>query len=282
MAGPVYKSEWARAEAKAEARAGPNPKSPPRAAPGVRLALASACAFALVLAGCAAPAPAPTTPPANETTGDAHTRAIEASFSGTALATPVQPFAQSFALDVPQGAVGVNATLAWGDAVSRFSLALVDPDGEVAATGYPEADGRIVAATVEPPRSGTWTLKVGATLAANVPFRLDAAAELIVPDDNVVRASKQLQGFNEVNVIMEENASFSFSFNASQPIHWDVHSHPEGGVKYWMEGTDASKQGSFTAPARGIYSLLFANDQPIPVDFAFEMRGRFRLHSYSQ
>lgn len=139
-----------------------------------------------------------------------------------------------------------------------------------------------MAATVEPPRSGTWALKVGATLAANVPFQLKAAADLIVPDDNVVRSSKRLQGFDEVNVIMEENATFTFSFNASQPIHWDVHSHPPGGVKYWQEGTDASKQGSFTAPARGIYSLLFENDQPLPVDFAFEMRGRFRLHSHAQ
>lgn len=241
-------------------------------------------ALALVAAGCLGPEAAPATPPADAKTDAMGLRAISQEFSGTALGTPATPYNQSFTLDVPTGAVGVNATLAWSDPVARFMLDLVDPDGETMAKGYPESDGRLVAATVDPPRSGTWTFFVRSSLAANVPFTLNATAELIVPDDNLVRQTTTLQtpGFNEVNVIMEANASFAFSFNASAPIHWDVHSHPGTEVKYWQQGTDASKTSSFTAPERGIYSLLFSNDSPVPAELSFEMRGKFRLHSHAQ
>lgn len=240
--------------------------------------------LALLLAGCLGAPPAPEAPAPDARSDEASLRAIEEAFSGTALATPATPSSEPFTLVVPQGAVGVNATLAWSDPVARFTLALVDPDGEVAARGYAERSGRLVAATVDPPRSGTWTFLVNATVAANVDFELLAVAELLVPDDNLVRQTTQLRapGFNEVNLIMEKDATFTFSFNASQPIHWDIHSHPGSEVKYWQQGTDASKAGSFTAPERGIYSILFSNEGALPAELSFEVRGKFRLHSHAQ
>lgn len=241
--------------------------------------------LAALVAGCLGGDPAPQPQAQDDVRTDAmSSRTLEEDFSGSALATPAQPQVHEFPFDVPQGAVGVNATLAWTSPAARFRLELVDPDGEAAATGYAEREGRLVAATVEPPRSGEWTLRVTATLAVNEPFKLHGVAELIVPEDNVVRQSTTLRapGFNEVNVIMEENATFTFSFNASAPIHWDVHSHPEGGVKYWDEGTSASHDGAFTAPQRGIYSLLFQNQGAVPADLSFEMVGKFRLHSHAQ
>lgn len=251
----------------------------------MRHLLAPVLVLGALLAGCVGDAPAPQDEPQGDVqTDDMSSRTLEADFSGTALGTPAQPQVHEFPFSVPTGAVGVNATLAWTSPASRFLLELVDPDGEVAAEGYPETEGRLVAATVDPPRSGEWTLRVVASLAVNEPFTLRAVAELIVPDDNLVRQTATLRtpGFNEVNVIMEANATFTFAFNASGDVKWDVHSHPPGGVKYWDQGVSASHAGAFTAPERGIYSLLFQNQGPVPVEITFEMRGRFRLHSHAQ
>jgi hypothetical protein len=242
-------------------------------------------ALALVAAGCLGDAVPQEEGPAPDAQTDlAGLRPIETSFSGTATGNPAAPYAQAFTFDVPQGAVGINATLAWSDPVARFTLELVDPYGDIVETGYPEQDGVLRVATLEPPASGTWTLRVGSILSVNVPFTLDAVTELLVPQHNVVRTSAQMNAgtFREVNVIMEKDATFNFTFEASAPVNWDVHSHPPGGVKYWQEGTDASFTGSFTAPERGIYSLLFENANALPVDITYEMTGAFRLHSHAQ
>lgn len=53
-------------------------------------------------------------------------------------------------------------------------------------------------------------------------------------------------------------------------------------MKYWQQGEDAKAEGAFTAPERGIYSLLFENAGALPVDITYEMTGAFRLHSHAQ
>lgn len=240
--------------------------------------------LAALAAGCVSEVPVAAPRTEDARTDDMSSRVLEADFSGSALATPAAPQAHEFPFDVPTGAVGVNATLTWTAQAARFQLVLVDPDGEERARGATEKAGQMSAATVDPPRSGTWTLRVVASVAVNAPFNLHAAAELIVPEDNLVRQTTTLRtpGFNEVNVIMEANHTFTFAFNATGDVKWDVHSHPGNQVKYWDQGTAASHAGSFTAPERGIYSLLFQNQGAVPVELTFEMRGRFRLHSHAQ
>ena len=253
----------------------------PRSLPFILVTLVS-----LALAGCVADEVMPADAPVTEVETDAASlRPIEASFTGSVSGTPLEAGVEEFFFEVPQGAVGINGTLTWASPVARMGLELVDPYGELVETGYPAQDGMLVVATVEPPASGKWTFRVLGELPAPVDFTLAAVAELIVPADNEVVKTIELRGgagFYEVNMIMEENATFTFSFNATEPINWDVHSHPESGVKYWQEGTDASAAGSFTAPERGIYSILFHNENPLPVDMTFELRGAFRLHSHAQ
>ncbi len=238
----------------------------------------------LAFAGCIGGPTAPEEPGPDAKTNDASIRAISENFTGTALGTPTTPYSQELEFTVPQGAVGINATLKWSAPVARFTLTLIDPQGETVEQGYPEQTGVLRIATLDPPRSGTWTFVVGSTASVNVPWTLEAIAELIVPQDNLVRTTARMEGttFREVNVIMEENATFNFTFAASAPVKWDVHSHPPEGVKYWQEGQDASKSGAFTAPARGIYSLLFENDGATAIDITYEMMGAFRLHSHAQ
>ncbi|HWH09430.1 MAG TPA: hypothetical protein VNX21_09540, partial [Candidatus Thermoplasmatota archaeon] len=138
-------------------------------------------ALAALVAGCLGAEPAPPQEPEADARTDAmSSRTLEEDFAGTALGTPAQPQVHDFPFSVPTGAVGVNATLSWSSPAARFRLDLIDPDGEVAASGYAERQGRLVAATVDPPRSGEWTMRVTATLAVNEPFALHAVAELIV------------------------------------------------------------------------------------------------------
>lgn len=250
-------------------------------------------AIPLVLAltaGClGADAPTPDGPRDEVETDAASTRPIAETFSGSATGTPAQPFQQDFAFEVPRGAVGVNGTLAWEkppvDApfglADTFDLALLDPDGELVAEGYSDVEGHLIVATIEPPKPGTWTFRVTAAVAASTPFTLDAVAELIVPDDNTIVKALELRAFYEVNLILEEGAAFSFSYNASAPVAWDIHSHPPEGVKYWEEGEGATGSASFTAPSRDVFSILWENTGALPVELSFEVRGKFRTHSHS-
>lgn len=228
-------------------------------------------------------------PPADEGQGapdlrtdEAGLRPIEESFTGTATGTPAQPGVYEFPFVVPSGAVGLNGTLSTSAAGARLGLALVDPDGKVAESGYRDADGNLVVATVEPPKPGEWKYRVTATLAVNAPFRLDAVAELIVPADNVDRKTMTLgaASFYEINLILEQDASFNVSFTSSGPVKWDVHSHPGGRVKYWHEDEGTEGETSFTAPERGVYSVLFENAGATDVELRYEVVGRFRLHSH--
>lgn len=241
----------------------------------------------LLTAGCLAAddLPAPEAPKDEVQTDDASLRPIQETFTGSVSGTPATPGVAEHKLVVPQGAVGINGTLTWAMPVARMKLELLDPWGEVVHTGYPAQSGMLTVATVEPPASGEWTYRVIAEAPAPVEYTLEAVAELIVPADNEIVKRVTLRsgaGFYELNMIMEENATFTFSFNSSEPIKWDVHSHPPEGVKYWQKGEGTTAAGNFTAPARGIYSILFHNEQPLPAEVSLEVRGAFRLHSHAQ
>ena len=240
-------------------------------------------ALALV-AGCLgeeeAPAPAPV---GNVQTDDATLRPIEERFEGAATGTPASPGVYDFPFEVPSGAVGVNGTLAWSSPVTRITLQLLDPQGEVVDEGYPDVNGHLIVATVEPPRPGAWTFRVSSDLAVEDPFTLDAVAELIVPANNVVAKQLSLgqRGFYEVNLILEANATFTFSYNSTQPLRWDIHSHPPEGLKEWETGEGTTGGTTFTAPARSGYSILWENTAALPADVDLQVVGAFRIHSHA-
>ena len=251
--------------------------------PGLALALALAFAPALALAGCLAQEEAPGAVPQDQVTDAATLRPIEEQFTGTAVGTPAAPFSEDFGFEVPRGAVGVNGSLSWSDPLARMDIALLDPDGEIIAEGYPDVNGELVVVTVEPPSPGTWTFRVTSDLAVSVPFTVDAAAELIVPENNVAAKTVELgqASFYEVNLILEEGASFVFGFNSTDAVRWDVHSHPPEGLKEWDAGEGTTGGASFTAPHRDVYSILWENPGALPTELDFQITGKFRLHSHS-
>lgn len=246
-------------------------------------------AIALLAAGCLGPEPAPETPREDTETSEATSRPIQAQFTGSATATPAQPFVQDFPVEVPRGAVGVGGNLSWErppiDAplglANTFDFALVDPDGEVVDDGYTDVDGKIVVTTIDPPRPGEWIFRVSSDAALDTPFKVDTEIVLLVPEHNTIVKSLELRAFYEVNLILEEGDSFSFSYNSTDAVNWDIHSHPPEGVKYWEEGTGTTGASSFTAPARDVYSILWENAAALPVQLSFEVDGKFRTHSHS-
>lgn len=247
----------------------------------------------LLTAGClGGPAPEEDAPREDVATDAASLRPIAQQFAGSATGSPAAPYEERFTFDVPRGAVGVNGTLTYERppasvplrATQQLALDLLDPDGEVASSGYEDVDGRIIVATVDPPKAGTWTFVVSSRAApVGVPYTLDAVAELIVPEHNLVAKTVRLgqRSFYEVNLILEKDASFTFSFNASAPVRWDVHSHPPSGLKEWETGEGATGGMSFTAPDRDVYSVLWENPGALPADLRFEVGGKFRMHSHS-
>ena len=246
---------------------------------------------ALLLAGCTAEE-APVPPPADTLTSEAREAATWSNFTGTLRGVPVAPGVQEFEVVVPQGAVEVQATLAWTSALADLRLALVDPRGEVVETGFPESDTQRSAATLEPPASGTWKVRVEARRALDEPFTVAARVLLLQPLHNVLQQTYDIGGaslFKEVNVIMEKDASFDWTFEATSPVHYDIHSHVDGETVYHERGTAAAASGTFVAAERGIYSVLFAppdagesNPDPTPSTVRFRMEGAFRVHSHSQ
>jgi len=246
--------------------------------------------LAMAMAGCL-DTPAVEPPEASEdvATDATASRGVEETFTGVATATPATPEEHRFEIVVPSGAVGVNGTLTFtnptcANGLQRcFRLSLLDPDGEVAATGWAEAAERVSLGTEAPPKPGTWTFVVTAMQAAQTPFELLAGIELLVPQDNVVRRTIELgpTSFYEINTLMEEGATFVYAFDAgSTALVWDIHSHKDGQTTTHEEGTDPAINVTFTAPARGGYSALLQNTQPTPVAVTFEVRGAFRLHSH--
>jgi hypothetical protein len=251
----------------------------------VRL-LPAVLALLVLLPGCLSSSEEPPAAPSAQpdtTTDDASLRPLTQQFTGTATATPAQPYTKEFPFAVPSGAVGVNGTLSWSVPAARMGLELVDPDGKVVERGYQDAEGRLVVATVEPPMPGEWKYRVTSTVAVNVSFRLDAVAELIVPADNVDRQTRTVgaASFYEINLILEKDAGLNFTFSSTGPVAWDVHSHPKSGVKYWHQGRGTEAAQSFTAPERGVYSILFENEGAADVEVRYDVTGRFRLHSHS-
>lgn len=246
----------------------------------------------LLLAGCAKPAP--DAPPAADTVTDAAGEAVLfGNLTGRVTGTPADGGAQDLPLEVPQGAVAIEATLTWTSPLAALRFALVDPDGEVVETGVGEGDQRASTATFEPPASGTWTIRVSATRAVDEPFTVATRVLLIEPSHNVLEQTYQMGGtdasaFKEVNFIMAEGASFDYAFTATSPVHFDIHSHEDGETTYHEEETTAAKEGSFTAKMRHIYSVLFSvgdpreGGTPSPATVEFRMEGGFRVHSHVQ
>jgi|GEM_PF-2084497 len=90
--------------------------------------------------------------------------------------------------------------------------------------------------------------------------------------------------FAEANFTMSKGSSVSVTFaNGSADVAWDVHSHEaSGATKVHNKGNGGDGTVEFTAPADGVFSILWKNGGavPTPLDVSVELGAGARIHSW--
>lgn len=216
--------------------------------------------------------------------------------AGDALTSP---------FEVPEGAGEIEALLTWSDASAQLAFRLIDPDGNEAATGWNEGNGRAYVTTTHPVVSGLWALEVRAqralltAFAATVTTHSEAVDEgpivttfVIPPRDPARAAPAEARGalpsvaprdFAEINLNMEPGDGFRFSWNATSDVYFNVHYHgADGTTERPIEERTRSLQGEFAANATEVYALLWRNEASSNVEVSVEMDGAYRLHSMTR
>lgn len=79
--------------------------------------------------------------------------------------------------------------------------------------------------------------------------------------------------FAEANLHLDEHAIVEATYDATDVLQWDVHSHPgkEAVIHERGEGTGGTIR--FTAPKAGVYSILWQNDNASGVKLNVTLRG---------
>lgn len=255
------------------------PQDPALACARVRVPLLVAL-LAFALAGCASPAAVdePTLARVAEAPDEPFTRT--ANESGTLTATPLSAAAESRTVDVPMGVTKLDVTLTWDGPVADLVLALKSPDGKTTKTASGASPLR---ASVDAPRFGAWTVTVSSERAIQQAYALRIAQEDVRAgtrnlDERLVLPAK---GFAEVNFYMEQAGSVAFAWRVESgaATPFNVHSHANGQVTIHQETTSAAGNGTFQAPTRQVYSLMWESHAEQETTVRLLMAGGFRMHS---
>lgn len=100
-------------------------------------------------------------------------------------------------------------------------------------------------------------------------------------DDPLVQQERSLgpNGFLEVNLEMDGNATVEATYEANASIAWDVHSHASGEVSVHDAGEGETGTIRFTAPASGAFSILWENEGSERVTLSITVTGGARVDS---
>lgn len=204
------------------------------------------------------------------------------SFSSV-TAGPLNEWEQELPFRVDPWAFNLSARLEWGSSQSEFTGRLVDPNGDTAAhleiTGPTTAIG-IVDVNLYP---GPWVLVINSdqaimdTVAASVKAEEGTAGERTFEGTATVT-----DRFLELNFWMDPGDHFHYHWSvpaAHAPVYWDIHTHPDGEVRYHEQGEAGQRQGDFVAGNEQIYSILWAPAGDRGFTIEYQITGTMRLHS---
>lgn len=68
----------------------------------------------------------------------------------------------------------------------------------------------------------------------------------------------------ELNLKMPADATARATFTASAPLEWNTHSHPDGKLLTFTQGTDATGELSLSAQVADVYSMMWKNAGATP------------------
>jgi hypothetical protein len=80
---------------------------------------------------------------------------------------------------------------------------------------------------------------------------------------------------HEVNLQLDRNTTLTWSFRTEPPqaLRYDLHSHEGARVITHAQGSAPAANGTFSAPADGVYSLFWENDGGAGVDLLYSASG---------
>lgn len=253
--------------------------------PRPRAAVRASALVLLLFTGCLAAAP-PGEDPATEAG-----YLFRESFEGTVAGSAASPGETEHTFTVLPNVTHVRANLSWTDEQAALALVLVDPDGNEDA-GFAESPTRRSLAAVAP-KPGEWKLRVTTAQAIDTAYTADVfvtdapagnstidfaySVDMRVP----VREAAQFQhgGYAEVNLILDEGASFAYAWTSDAPVYFNIHYHADGKTERAVEERTDALEGEFTAPLDQVFSLLWRNESPGTANVEGKVVGVFYEHS---
>lgn len=210
---------------------------------------------------------------------DVHEVVRYANATGQLTSTPLAPATSSGGFEVLAGTTVLEATFLWAPATNALSADLHGPDGKLVTLS---SDNGRAQATLDAPATGSWTYTVRADLAVGVTWELSlrmaavAAGETLMADQVTIAPGQ----FFEINTEAEVNATLGWSWTASGPIHYDIHTHFDDEVQYVVdEDGTAGSTGAYTVVRKGGHSYLWENTGTLPVTLDYRVWGRWELDS---
>lgn len=240
-----------------------------------------------VLAGCvSSPTTAPVASAPNADASDSARGVSQVITGEIPTATPLMPYQKEHVFDVGPGILEVRLNFSWTSQVSDIQVRLLDPDGKDQGAGARETGTTRAMATVDPPAHGKWKLVVTSTRAVRESYSANLTLTEFIPGTSHLKEVETVgaNGFRELNLIMEGNESFDYSWairETGATTKFNIHSHENGQTTYHVEGEFVKTNGTFTAPKRQIYSLMWENTGGLPISIDLEMNGKYRLHSHT-
>ncbi len=198
------------------------------------------------------------------------------SASSSLTSTPIAPQTDRGTFQVRNDVVGLGVTFVHDtQSNAELSLTLRDPQGNEHAFAN-GATGQLTAL------AGVWAYEVSSTLAINVAWTLDVTMDL--PDGErsalAERFTVPAGSFFEINTQMPEGGTFCWDWTSNAELVFDVHSHFDGEVQYYLERSSDGEYDCFTNEREGGYSLLWANEGGAPAILDYRVWGDFIVDSY--
>ncbi len=208
--------------------------------------------------------------------------------------------AHAYTFDVPEGATEVMGQLTWSMPGAVLWFDLIDPEGEVQASGWIESDQHRYVTTTHPPTPGEWTVEVTGDRGVDVHYDMLVEARegqpygpiqetYTIPPDETATIPNEApmpythpDHFAEVNLNMEPDQWFTFEWEATDEVYFNVHWHEDDETHRPIEHTGTALDGNFTAPETQVYSPIWVNTGDEPVDVHVEIDGEYRLHSMTR
>lgn len=197
--------------------------------------------------------------------------------SSTLTSTPLAPQADRGSFQLRPDVVELAVVFLHDTSTpATLALELTNPNGE--SHDVP-ADGQSHTFVAV---AGVWQYEVTSQLAANVGWTMEAAMAL--PGDGRTALAESVSvapgAFFEINTQMPLGGTFCWDWSAGVDLAFDVHSHFDGVVEYYVERTSDGEQDCFTNEKEGGYSLLWANEGAAPAVLDYRVWGEFTVDSY--